>query len=424
MSARDRWWAVAGTDPGGRLPTLTSVDLVHWYREAPALAAPGPWAVPGTVRAPHLVRLGPDRWLLYYAAAVAAVAAVAARPRLEVEGAGADAVSAIGVASATHPGGPFVDVRAAPLLTGTSGPGVTDPAVLTLPDGTRWLYWADGGPDGLRGSAPGSIHARPLADDGLSPAGSGPVTVVSGGLSWQRGVVGGPAVVATRSGCVLLYTAGPEGTADRCIGLARADTPAGPWTPDAQPLLVSTDAYEGPGHPSWVADPAGRGWVLFAAWRPGRAGTPGAQQSLWLAGLDLDEPIPADAVPAGPDDPGPVPGPVPLPAPPGRWRLPVPAEPTPDQEAVLRSFTVHSAIRAVPARHRLRVVLLDLLAQLFEPGLRYPESEVDRRLTGIWATGVHPDYARLRRLLVDENFLDRTGGIYRRSGGTVSGVTR
>jgi hypothetical protein len=32
---------------------------------------------------------------------------------------------------------------------------------------------------------------------------------------------------------------------------------------------------------------------------------------------------------------------------------------------------------------------------------------------------VHPDYAALRRYLVDAGFLDRAGGEYWRSGGTI-----
>jgi hypothetical protein len=58
--------------------------------------------------------------------------------------------------------------------------------------------------------------------------------------------------------------------------------------------------------------------------------------------------------------------------------------------------------------------VLDRLAQLFEPGERYPETEVNRRLRG-----AHDDVAALRRYLVDVGFLSRDGGVYWRTGGTV-----
>ena len=47
------------------------------------------------------------------------------------------------------------------------------------------------------------------------------------------------------------------------------------------------------------------------------------------------------------------------------------------------------------------------LAQRFEPGRRYSESEVNAALAGD-----APDHATLRRLLVDHGFLDRAGGVY------------
>jgi hypothetical protein len=59
-------------------------------------------------------------------------------------------------------------------------------------------------------------------------------------------------------------------------------------------------------------------------------------------------------------------------------------------------------------------VVLERLALEFEPGRRYPEREVNGVLS-LW----HPDYARLRRALVDERFMDRAAGVYWRSGGRV-----
>ena len=57
---------------------------------------------------------------------------------------------------------------------------------------------------------------------------------------------------------------------------------------------------------------------------------------------------------------------------------------------------------------------LTRLALEFEPGMRYPEREVNQILRRF-----HPDYAALRRYLVDEGLLSRGEGEYWRSGGPV-----
>ncbi len=64
-------------------------------------------------------------------------------------------------------------------------------------------------------------------------------------------------------------------------------------------------------------------------------------------------------------------------------------------------------------RERLLIVLEEL-AQSFEPGVRYAEAEVNTALARF-----HPDYAALRRYLVDAALLTRAEGFYWRSGGTV-----
>ena len=85
------------------------------------------------------------------------------------------------------------------------------------------------------------------------------------------------------------------------------------------------------------------------------------------------------------------------------------------REQVLRTFfDPEGRLTTIPAKHAKRLVVLDALAQLFEPGERYPETEVNNRLRG-----AHDDVAALRRYLVDEGFLGREGGVYWRTGGTV-----
>jgi len=94
-------------------------------------------------------------------------------------------------------------------------------------------------------------------------------------------------------------------------------------------------------------------------------------------------------------------------------------EPAPVIEAIaadqrLRAFIRNGRIEAMPARQSRRRVLLDTVAQGFEPGVRYPERRVSLFLEAIYA-----DFASLRRYLVNEGFLSRAGGEYWRSGGTV-----
>ena len=86
---------------------------------------------------------------------------------------------------------------------------------------------------------------------------------------------------------------------------------------------------------------------------------------------------------------------------------------TPEQAAAIRGFFDDGRLVSIPVPRGKRLVVLDLLAQQFEPGRVYAETEVNALLSRF-----HPDYAALRRYLVDEEFLERREGTYWRSGGT------
>jgi hypothetical protein len=89
--------------------------------------------------------------------------------------------------------------------------------------------------------------------------------------------------------------------------------------------------------------------------------------------------------------------------------------PQSDEQRVLRAFmTDDGRLRAIPTKRKKRLVVLDLIAQSFELGATYPEPEVNAILQRY-----HPDFASLRRYLVDEEFLSREYGYYWRTGGTV-----
>ena len=80
---------------------------------------------------------------------------------------------------------------------------------------------------------------------------------------------------------------------------------------------------------------------------------------------------------------------------------------------VVERSIVDGKLVHLPRKRSKRMLVLDRLAQRFEPGRHYSEREVNRTLRPF-----DDDVATLRRYLVDEGFLDRADGSYWRSGGT------
>jgi hypothetical protein len=68
----------------------------------------------------------------------------------------------------------------------------------------------------------------------------------------------------------------------------------------------------------------------------------------------------------------------------------------------------------MPRAGRKRQIVLEYLVTTFEPGVRYPEAEINAVLRSFW-----PDVAALRRYLVDAQLLERADGMYWRIGGPV-----
>ena len=83
-----------------------------------------------------------------------------------------------------------------------------------------------------------------------------------------------------------------------------------------------------------------------------------------------------------------------------------------DEGLVLSRFFSGDRLNSIPASRSKRMVVLERLAQEFDPGVRYEEAEVNFRLQLFY-----PDYAALRRYLVDEGLMTRADGVYWRTGG-------
>ena len=82
-----------------------------------------------------------------------------------------------------------------------------------------------------------------------------------------------------------------------------------------------------------------------------------------------------------------------------------------DDEILERFVDTRRRLTDIPAPHRNLMVVLRWLVEDFQPGRKYPEAEVNEILGRR-----HPDFAALRRLLVDEELMQRNSGVYWRTG--------
>ena len=78
---------------------------------------------------------------------------------------------------------------------------------------------------------------------------------------------------------------------------------------------------------------------------------------------------------------------------------------------VLRGYIARDGtLKSIPNQQKKLNVILKYLAQNFEPGIKYPESQVNQILRRY-----HDDHAALRRYMVDNGYLQRDKGVYWRT---------
>ena len=77
---------------------------------------------------------------------------------------------------------------------------------------------------------------------------------------------------------------------------------------------------------------------------------------------------------------------------------------------VIHDFSLpNGQLKALPLQEKKFLSVLRYVARVFEPGIDYPEKQVNELLKRF-----HADTASLRRGLVDQHFLARSAGVYRR----------
>lgn len=257
------------------LPTFTSDDLVSWTYVGDALAARPSWAEPSAgLWAPDLVRKPDGGYLLYFAVTDVRTSA-GGEP-------GCASDSAIGVATATSPLGPW-SVQGAPIVRPRRlGPGCAFASTID-PE----AFWDDeGGGHLLFGGYAGGIAGRLLSPDGLvAPA----TTEIALASERYEG-----AELHARGEWIYLF-ASPNGCCNGDLTgyttlVGRAATPRGPFidrdavdlsagrSGGTMALAPNGNRFVGPGHVEVFEDRDATTWIAYHAIErdaPFLAGEPG-----------------------------------------------------------------------------------------------------------------------------------------------------
>ena len=240
---------MACTSGGYGYPIRSSKDLVTWEHRGTVFtdASHPTWAT-SHFWAPELHAVGAG-FVVYYSAKN-----------------GANDTFAIGAAHADSVLGPYEDIGH-PLVT-EPAPGAIDAHYFMASSGKHYVLWkVDGNAVGQ--STP--IKIQELAADGLSLTGT-PTTILNNTLGWEGALVEGPWMIERGGAFYLFYSGNGYASPSYGVGVARADSPLGPFTKAGEPILTSKGAWAGPGHGSVLIGPSGD-WVhVYHAWVAGSVG--------------------------------------------------------------------------------------------------------------------------------------------------------
>ncbi len=83
------------------------------------------------------------------------------------------------------------------------------------------------------------------------------------------------------------------------------------------------------------------------------------------------------------------------------------------RQKVISTFFRHGRLTQIPAQQKKCAIVLEKIADTFEPGRTYTESEVNHILLDF-----NDDFASLRRGLIEQKLMSREKGIYKKSEGS------
>ncbi|HVM64858.1 MAG TPA: glycoside hydrolase family 43 protein [Acidimicrobiales bacterium] len=258
------YWAYATQAGSTNVQSMSSKDLVHWSTIADALPTLPAWAAPGHTWAPSVARFGAT-WVMWYTT------------RHAYSGR-----QCLSVATASAPGGPFVDNSTGPAVCQFNNGGSID-ANIFVAGGRAYLLWKSDD------NALGNItHLWGSTLDATGTVVGSPTLLLSQDAAWQAPAVEGPTMVAARGSYYLFYGASDWASTSAGIGYATCSGPLGPCRDRATwgPWLGSRGSALGPSGPDVFTDASGATRLAYHAWN-GCVGYPSCARALWIGYLSF-----------------------------------------------------------------------------------------------------------------------------------------
>jgi arabinan endo-1,5-alpha-L-arabinosidase len=237
------------------IPTYQSADLIHWVYKGDAFATKPSW-VTGGMWAPDVVHRN-GQYYMYFTASSTTINSTGCDPATQ-------GCSAIGVATAPTPAGPWTASDTPVVPPDSAGHWKFDPEVIYV-NGTGYLYY---------GSYYGGIWARTLSADGMS---SDPTSETQIAIDNRY-----EGTFIVRHGGYFYFM----GSAANCcngplsgyaVFSARSKSPLGPFVDrDGVSILASRvggtpvlmqngNRWVGPGHNAVITDYSGQQWIIYHA---------------------------------------------------------------------------------------------------------------------------------------------------------------
>ncbi|PIL25287.1 hypothetical protein GSI_13176 [Ganoderma sinense ZZ0214-1] len=228
LNSNGVWYAYSTTSSSGLVPMSNSTNFKTWTKPTNVLTSVGAWAT-GAVWDPDVREISSGHYVMYYAAR---------------RNGGPSNDHCLGVATATHPNGPFTP-KSTPLMCDLASGGLIGITGFKAPDGRLYVVWKVDG-NSIKGKTP--IKIQRVGANGYDLQGTATTLITNdASSSVDGGLVEAPSLVHWNGWYYLFYSTHNYNTLKYDIRYAVSRSVRGPFSKVGSFLTSGDFSTAGPG---------------------------------------------------------------------------------------------------------------------------------------------------------------------------------